>query len=304
MFFVSIIFCIFFLIFSVQTQFLLPWTNWGENSMIFTARNDDGQVDCARHIPPELENTLLMLRWWGFRVRVGGWGLGEYGKCWRLSCLEIHIVYYFELRWWWISLEIDILYTSICRCKGCRSKVRNMRRQRYVARKIGDAIRTCWLKEVENFYCSQATGVKWMVRGATKQSSNRQPLTLPIPLGELSVHRHILTPKLRLKDHFAIPLVYFYLTKYWLFWQLIDFIRACFILCDSFLQNSNSQEADAAVSHPNLQPFPGDSASYVVPALTAAVTPASQSFPVRCSRISPVQVDHGTSGFFLDYKET
>ena len=64
------IFCHFFF----QTQFLIPWTNWGENSMIFMARKNDGQVDCARHIPPELENTLLMLRWWGFRVRVGDEG--------------------------------------------------------------------------------------------------------------------------------------------------------------------------------------------------------------------------------------
>lgn len=55
-----------------QTHFFFTLNKLGENSRISMARKNDGQVDCARHIPAELENTLLMLRWWGFRVRVGG----------------------------------------------------------------------------------------------------------------------------------------------------------------------------------------------------------------------------------------
>lgn len=54
------------------------------------------------------------------------------------------------------------------------SKVRKMSKQRYVARKIGDAIRTCWLKEVDDFYCSQA---RCKVDGKGCYQAIQQPAT-------------------------------------------------------------------------------------------------------------------------------
>ena len=68
----TVYFILFFLhlLFS-STPLFITINKFGKLQRFYGKKNNDGQVDCARHIPPELENTLLMLRWWGFRERVG-----------------------------------------------------------------------------------------------------------------------------------------------------------------------------------------------------------------------------------------